>query len=200
MSDRNGRSAHEVRRECGAKTRAGGTCKQLAMDGQKRCWLHGGKTPAKLAKVRREKALAVARREVARLGLSMDADPLDALLEQVREAHSNVAMYRLAIESLGMHVGDGGVAVSEVFDAKGARSPAVPHVLVAMYDQERERLVRFAKICVDAGVEERIVRVVEMQAEMAWQTVAAGLDALNLSAGDREVFGRAFAQALQATG
>ena len=164
------------------------------------CVAHGGRAPQVRKAAAKRVAIEQARREVARLGLSTDADPLDALLEQVREAHSNVAMYRLAIESLGMHVGDGGVAVATRVPGV-ARSPALPHVLVAMYDQERERLVRFAKICVDAGVEDRIVRVVEGQAEMAWQAVAAGLDALNLSAGDREVFGRAFATALQgATG
>lgn len=38
--------AHPMRRRyCGAKTRAGGTCRRAPMDGTTRCRLHGGASP-----------------------------------------------------------------------------------------------------------------------------------------------------------
>jgi hypothetical protein len=44
MKSKSTRKPHEADR-CGAKTRAGGTCKRWPLHGRKRCRLHGGLTP-----------------------------------------------------------------------------------------------------------------------------------------------------------
>lgn len=63
---------------------------------------------------------------------------------------------------------------------------AAPHVLVTMYNEERERLVKWAKACRDAGVEESRVRLAERQGEMlatVLRTLLASLQAALVAAG-----------------
>lgn len=74
----------DEKRLCGARTRAGGTCKRLAMSNQARCDLHGAKSPQALRKAAERQAEAAARRTLAELG--EDVQPVtDALsaLEQL---------------------------------------------------------------------------------------------------------------------
>ncbi len=155
--------------------------------------MHGGSAPQVRAAAQRRIAIEGATRQLARLGMLVDIDPLDALLEQVHEAAANVAAYRLAVMELGIQVGTGdehvaeaggsdvvgGVAVPSSYDEKGKRDPAAPHILVAMYNDERDRLARYAKLCLDAGVDERRVRLVEHQARAIGEVVEAALRALD---------------------
>lgn len=189
------------RKTCGARRKSTGEpCQRHPCIGQERCYLHGGATrQAKAAAVRRM-AVEKARREVRKLGGQLDADPLTVLVDSVREAWWNVAAYRVAIEGLDITVSnDGAVAIPQSFDDKGGRDPALAHILVDLYNQERDRAVRYAKIAVDAGVEERLVRVQEAQAAEAWNAVVAALDAAGLSDDQRTAFSRKFAATIRST-
>lgn len=171
------------------------------MRGQARCHLHGGGTPQARRAAGRRVAIEAARREALRLGGSVDANPLDVLLEAVREAWSNVAAYRLAVSTLDVTVSrDGAVAVPEHFDDKDSRDPALAHILVDLYNSERDRATRYAKLAIDAGVEERLVRVQESQAAEAWAAVTAGLEEAVLTEEQRAAFTRGFARQLRAGG
>lgn len=106
-----------------------------------------------------------------KLGRVLPVEPADAMLAMVWEAAANVAVLRELVQDLDAMVGPGGLAgltgsTAKVFDA-------APHVLVEMYDSERERLVRWAKACRDAGVDERRVELAESQGRLLAQVVAA---------------------------
>ena len=173
---------------CQASTRATGKqCRQRPIKGSTVCRYHGGRlTRVKQAAARRV-AIEDARELVSRLGGIIDVDPLDALLEMVKEAAWNVAAYRIALQELGIHVsgdehhadGTPGVAVASNYDEKGKRDPAAPHILVSMYDAERDRLAKYSKMCLDAGVDERRVRIVEAQAQKLGEVVEAAIRSLN---------------------
>jgi hypothetical protein len=190
---------------CHAISRRSGTqCRRFPIKGAKVCRFHGGNAPQVRAGAARRIAIQNATLLVARLGGTINIDPLDALLEMVQEAAANVAAYRLAIQELGIHVGQDenregqtGVAVASSYDDKGGRDPAAPHILVNMYDAERDRLAKYSKMCIDAGVEERRVRLVEAQAQKLGAVVEAAVRALNPTPDDYRRAVQAAAQAMR---
>lgn len=152
------------------------------MTGALVCRMHGGSSPQVRRKAEQRQAVEVVRREAIRLGRSIDVDPLDAMLEQVREAAANVAALRGAVEHLDPGMGlvsapeyvmrdvvsgfDPEVRRDRLERVEGIYGPnhtgdGVPHVLVTMYGTERDRLVKYAKLCLDAGVDERRIRLAE---------------------------------------
>ena len=161
------------------------------------CRAHGGRAPQVQRAAARRLAVAEARDVVRGLGIMVDADPLDVLLDMVREAAGNVAAYRLAIDGLGVHVGPDGVATDAV-DHEHAYHPPDVHILVKMYDSERDRLTRYAKICLDAGVDERRVRVAEGDAQRLATAVARALDRVGLTGEQRGLLRSAMAEELRA--
>lgn len=148
------------------------------------CRKHGGGAPQVRAAAKRrlakKGALEVAEKIRLTLGGSLEVSPLDLLIGQVKEAAANVAVYRLAIEGLGVEVArDGAVALPEQvieFEKGGTHVPAKVHILVELYNQERDRAVKFAKLCLDAGVEERLVQVAEQDAQRLGRAFAGALD------------------------
>jgi Zn-dependent oligopeptidase len=69
--------------QCGAKTRDGTACRKPPIAGGSRCRLHGGATPAALAKAQERLALARATKALADLGGAIEpiVDPFSALEE-----------------------------------------------------------------------------------------------------------------------
>lgn len=180
-------------KRCRATKLNGQQCGCKPITGSTVCRYHGGGTRHVKQAAARRIAIQNARDLVVRLGGSIDVDPLDALLEMVKEAAWNVAAYRIALDELGIHVSSAdehvaetggtkvghGVAIASSYDEKGKRDPAAPHILVAMYSSERDRLARYAKMCLDAGVDERRVRIVEAQAQQLGSVVEAAVRSLN---------------------
>lgn len=187
---------------CTARAKGSGRrCKRRVSPGAVVCRMHGGAAPQVIAAAERRVALAGVEREVARLGLRVEVDPLDALLELVHESAANVAVYRMALQDLEITVAaDGAVAIPESHDEKGKRDPALAHILVTMYDQERDRLARYSKMCVDAGVEERKVKLVEGQAQALGKVVEAAIRALNPTAEEYRVAVQAAAKVMRELG
>jgi hypothetical protein len=172
---------------CGARTRSGGTCRNPVMRGGKRCRMHGGSSPqAKKAAARR-----VAERKVVttleRMGVAIQVDPLEALLGQVYESAGNVAVLRGLILQLEPKVS----GWNDEADSAGIAGPnhlgdGAPHVLVTMYDRERDRLANMVKLCLDADVAERRVALAEHQGELLAQVIRGILGDLKLSKGQRD--------------
>lgn len=144
-------------------------CRNYPAVGQRVCRFHGGGAPQVRAAAKRRLALAAATAELDRLGGLADIEPAEAMLAMVHEAAANVAVYRRLVQSLELEQPDpaaGGLLGGTVAGPTGSTSKlleAAPHVWVAMYDAERERLVRWAKACRDAGVDEQRVRLAESQ-------------------------------------
>jgi hypothetical protein len=112
--------------------------------------------------------------------------PWDALLRATRLAANRVAWV------------DGQLAEA-VAASDGAEEP-VPAVRRWLDESRRERnlLARTAKAAVDAGVAERLVRQVELEGRLVAEVLGRTLDALELSAEQRQVaFATAHRELLQ---
>jgi hypothetical protein len=162
------------------------------------CNRHGGNLPQVKAAARVRQGLAAIKTELTSLGGQLDVDPAEAMLSMVREAAWNVVYLRELVSLLKPAVDDGegnfvvdedGVTrLSATFVGAGIgvrQSPddwkADYHVLVKYYNEERDRLVRYAKLCRDAGVQERQVQIAEAQGEWLAATVDKVLEHLNLT-------------------
>ena len=174
----------EVHERCsGHRKTDGQPCTQHPVRGTRVCRMHSGTKPAVRRRGERRLAVQAAQREVARLGGSIDTDPLDAVLGLVREAAANVAVYRTLVADLESDVGepeDETVAVGEqrIYSDRGTTHvAAAPHIFVSMYDAERDRLAKYAKLCIDAGIDERRVRLAEVQGRALAQVIEAALTA-----------------------
>lgn len=189
-------------RRCVATTRNGARCKQYAIHGGTVCRHHGGSVKRVKRAAARRVALQGITREAARLGQHLDVDPLQAIVEMVREAAGNVAAYRLGIDGLGIEVAaDGsGVAFPSSYDDKGKRDPALAHILVEMYNGERERLVRFSKMALDAGIEVKRLELAQEQASRVADAIRAAVDASGVTGDQRRAALAAGAQVLRPTG
>lgn len=153
----------EVHVKCAAHRLDGKPCLGMPMLGGPVCRKHGGKAPQVQAKAKRRLALAEAMGELDRLGIPVEVEPSEAMLQMVYEAAGNVAFLRA-----GTIDGPLGSAVHK------------------LYDEERERLVKWAKACRDAGVDEREVRLKEEQAELVaqgYRTLVASMQRVLLEAG-----------------
>ncbi len=193
--------AEEKRYEiCGAKSkRSGKPCKRPAgwgtdHPGVGACKLHFGATPnhKKAAQVE------VLRREADRLGIPLDVDPGEALLDLVSEAAGNVEFYRQLVAALPTHPTPDSLEVDEegkphyrqgtagiygrTYHQSGIPTgEAKPNVLVVMYDNERDRLADYIAAALKAGVEERRVRLAERDATMLFAAVGKALERMGLS-------------------
>lgn len=162
---------------CGAHGKRGaGPCRQARgartdHPGVGNCWLHGGRTPNGQAAATREAATNA----LEKLGVPIEADPQQALLSQVWEAMGNVAFLRARVQSLGTVVS----GADHLGDHR-------PHVLVAMYNEERDRLARICRMAIEAGIAERAIALAEFQADAIVVVVTRVLDSLDLPRAKRE--------------
>lgn len=168
-------------------------CPNYPVAGTHNCRMHGV-TQRTRAKARRDLALGEAVDALDRLGRPVETTPTEAMLEMVKEAAGNVAFYRARVQELDQLLGgqDAELALAILGSAgKGDYREVAPgppaiagrvdprnwraerNVLVAMYDEERERLVRWSKACRDAGVEEARVRISEEQGRQLGQVLQA---------------------------
>jgi hypothetical protein len=138
-----------------------------------------------------------------RLGVPLDiADPADMLLSMVRESAGNLQVLREMVSEL-----IDPVQLQQMVDLGWtADRPLAPmyaaarhanggytglgkeHVVVSMYDQERERLVKFSAEALKAGIAERQVKLAEQLASSVATAMMALLDdpELGLSREQRE--------------
>lgn len=190
-------------RYCGGPKRQGeGTCTRPAgwgtpHPGVGRCKLHGGSTSSHVVAAER----AATKAAVARLGLPREVDPHTALLEEVHRCAG-------AVEWLGLIVGaieEGDLVWGDAKkitqgDGTAVTSVAGVNTWIRLWQDERDRLVRVSKVAIDAGVDVRRVELEQARVSMQAAGVRAGMDALGLEPGQREVFVRAMVAQLRIAG
>jgi hypothetical protein len=199
--------------KCGAKKRSGGTCSQPAGYGTDhvgtgRCKFHGGSTPNGKKAAQREGAEIEAQRMVRLAGV--DQDPLEHLLESLHLAAALVQVWGAMVAAIDEKAEEeseadgflrGELGYEEIESDKGftdtivrpkdrlmavdSRGESQIHPYVAEYQRALERRAKFAKLCIDAGVAERQIRVYEQQAELAQRAFEMTLDSLELT-GDQK--------------
>lgn len=151
---------------CGAKNRSGGTCQLEAGWGTNsdygRCRFHGGATPNGRTFAARQAATA----EAARLGMALDVDPGEALLECVRLDASEVAFL--------------GNQVRELRDADALSDEGL-HPTVRAFQSARDTLARHSKLALDAGIDERRVALVESMGQQVGAVLRRVIEDVDLS-------------------
>ena len=183
-------------------------CKRAAVPGGNVCHFHGGAAPQVRAKADQRIVEQGVWELIDRMGISVETTPEEALLQQVWEAAGNVALLRKLVANLEAAVSTGMVRTTGVFGEPGIavrtgnlnrRNEAAPHVLVRMYNEERERLVRFSRACIDVGVSERMVRLAEKQGELLVGVIEAVLadKELGLTPNQKEIGKKAIAGQLR---
>lgn len=178
-----------------------GPCLRFPRRGSGVCHRHGGGSQQSKDAADRRVALSNATEELVHLGGSLDVDPSEAMLAMVQEAAFNVALYRRLVQLLRidpdnppetMDEGEWADAVAaiapdwQLASIAGRLSPTDwktgPHALVKMYDDERDRLMKWSKMCRDAGVDERMTRVAETAGSYLVRALDVLLPMLELSA------------------
>jgi len=145
--------------------------------GTGRCKYHGGNSPSHAIRAERDRHQADldrASHEVARLGLPLDVDPQEALLQEVHRSAGAVAYLQRIVSSL------------EVDELKQTTSDNVgrdwerPAVWIELYENERKLLVAASQAAIRCGVAERQVRIAERQGELIANAVRAILTDLGV--------------------
>lgn len=183
---------------CGAKKRQGeGTCGRPAGWGTNHlgvgpCKLHGGNTRAH----NRAAAPAVARQ----LGAEVDMEPIDALLWCVRLAAGEVRVFTELVAELaesdwkGAPLSTVDRPLKDEGGAESASQRAVEvregsaelHIWIKARQAAMDRLAKFTKMALDAGVAERQIELAERWAEGLAALLGGVLDDLELTAAQRK--------------
>jgi hypothetical protein len=202
----------------------GKRCKQYAAKGAKVCRFHGGKAPQvkKAAEVRaaRINAEEKAQRMLARAGI--DADPIEHLLESLHRAAALVEVWAVMVAEID-EVAEEENANSETRGELGYEEDTDPkspyelsvrskdrllsldrhgqagvHPYMVEYQNALDRRAKFAKLCIDAGVEQRQVELAEQQVEIVHGAFEAGLAAAELTDEQKQKARKAYADRLRA--
>lgn len=149
---------------CGAKTKAGTPCKRVAGWGTDHlgyggCRRHFGATPNGRTHAIREQAAA----EAMKLGMAVDTDPAEALLLCVQLAAGEVGFLRRSVEDL---------EDQEALDN---------HPRARAFRDARDTLARHSKLALDAGIEERRLRMVEDMGQRVATVLRLITDEIELS-------------------
>lgn len=179
--------------KCNAHSRSGQQCKKAPMEGQRVCKNHGGASPQAKAKAAERVTLrAVAATLVAHGVPMVDEHPLDGLLDEVRRAAGAVRVYAELISELTIPdpgagpldylkgIGPDGELVWEDIKARlygpDHNGEGAPHVLLNLWNAERQWHARVCKMALDAGVAERLVRAAESEGHQIAAIITGVLD------------------------
>jgi hypothetical protein len=135
-----------------------------------------------MERARRELAL----REVAVMGGRLEIEPTQALLECVYRAAGQAAWLRGKVESLGE---------DEVL-CVGAHGRPTPHTWIRLEHEALDRLARFSKMALHAGVAERQIKIAERTGAKIAAALEEAVEPLGLAAEERAVMVQRFVQGL----
>lgn len=169
--------------KCGARTRGGATCKRprgwgTDHPGYGNCKNHGGSTPSG----RKAAAEEAAKLSSRGLGVSLDIEPQDALLQCVQRTAGIALFCRQQVDALE----------ADKLVENGSHGRVEMNVWIRAEAEATERLARFSKMALDAGVAERRVRLAERTAQLIAQALEDTLQELDLPAAHRAKLARTF--------
>lgn len=167
--------AAETGKECGAKKPDGGFCKNPAGFGTDHlgfgtCKRHMGCTPGP--------AKGAYRQMVKAMGDPVGVEPVDAIIGVIASTAGHVAWLERKIGDFKFperaKLDDDGVETIQFMTPNQA-------AWWKIYQEERDRLVRYGEVAIRAGLAERAVRLAEAQGEMMAQAIDRILAGLNLT-------------------
>lgn len=156
------------------------------MLGQDVCASHGGKAPQNLAAAQRRLDEIKAAKYVETFGLPREVHPRDALLEEVYRTAGAVDWLHVQVQMLRADQVTWGM--TEEIDKGAGEHPgtdtthaAAVNVWVQLWQAERKHLVQVSKAALDAGIEERRVKLAEQQGAILAGVIKAVLGKLDLT-------------------
>lgn len=181
------------RPRCNGTASAGGRCRKQPLKGATVCRTHGGSAPQ--VKAAAEQRLLERQALVAAeaFGLPREVDPHTALLEELHRTAGAVQWLGAIVADLqqseiawGRVKETRGTELEKGAD-KGTTYAAQTNAFVRLWQEERDRLAKVAKTCVDVGIEERRVRLAESAGQQLAAVIRAVLDRLELTDGQRSL-------------
>lgn len=143
------------------------------------CRIHGGNSPSHQRAAAVQGNLVKAKRAVGQLGIgvSYEVDPREALLGELYRTAGMVSFYEAVIN--GEHPDyPEGVHLTTLTLYNGEQKS----VWLNMYNEERDRLAKVSKMCIEVGLAERQIRIAETQAMMIVTVMRRIFDDLGISA------------------
>lgn len=190
---KDGRKRGAASRVCGATARHTGEKCQLQAGfgtdhvGYGRCKFHGGSTPKHRAAAAREIAA-----EMVAAGSPVEIHPLDAILKAVSIAAGEVNYFTVLIRTLTLEdVGVQDMKIRPLSRGKEGDSKtetvvekttqADLHLWVRARQDSLDRLVKYSKTALDAGIDERRVKMAEQTGGLIVRVLTHALDAIGLT-------------------
>jgi hypothetical protein len=175
---------------CGARSkRTGEPCRQTkgvrtSHPRSGKCWLHGGRSP----NGRRFAQHEAAENALAKLEIAASVDPVASLFEAVRvAAWREQGLRMMVIARPALHGPD-------------HQDDQRPDVVAVMHADALDARAKIAKMAIDAGLDERIVRLAEGQGEVIHRILTAALDAAGVAGEARTKAEEAVVRELVAVG
>ncbi|HEY3718296.1 MAG TPA: hypothetical protein VGL39_27550 [Jatrophihabitantaceae bacterium] len=183
MTAKTCRKCQQVHERCTAHNRRGGPCGGHPSAGFRVCRLHGAESPNAKAGAEKRLAEAQAVALAARWAIPVDANPVETILDQIKWSAGHVAFYRTQVDALNTKdMVWGQTKEKQGGEDWGATYEAQQSAWLVLYNQERERLVKFCSEAIRAGIEERRVRLAEQQGALVAEAIRAILGELHLTA------------------
>lgn len=159
----------------------GQPCGGQPIKGTTTCRKHAGKS---VKTVRQEVAT---RRALAELQLDVASHPLDELLYEVQRASAAVRWFADKVNELDDREVTHGITrtVQKADGSREVTASAAVNMWVRLWQEERDRLARVCKLTLDAGVDERRVRLAETQGQMIVDVIRATLKDLHVEDSDQ---------------
>ncbi|WP_224279101.1 hypothetical protein [Nocardioides lacusdianchii] len=175
-------------RRCTATSKQSGErCKRAASPDSAVCAMHGSKSPQSRDARERRRAERQALVAAEAFGLPREVDPHSALLEELHRCAGAVQWLGAIVADLDKDEVVWG-RVKETHGTqleKGAENgttyAAQTNAFVRLWQEERDRLAKVAKTCVDVGIEERRVRLAESAGQQLAAVIRSVLDQLLLT-------------------
>jgi hypothetical protein len=169
---------------CGAKKRNGESCRAYAGQGTDHpgtgaCKFHGGATPNHSKSAVKQELT----RRMVTLGAPVeDVTAVSALLSELYASTGHVEWLRQEIAAMSK---------ADLGTVEGI-------ALVRLYDSERDRKTRIAKLCSEAGVDEAAVRVAEVQVTILGNALQRACDTAGIDEATKRRIGAALRSELAA--
>ena len=189
-------------------------CSKHPKKGRTVCRSHGANLPTVARAAERRLALMEAEGEIAILMRECDLPdqhPIDGLLEVVRvsgammrlltikvgELAEEPSMRTIVVETKKGDIYDKEVADTDAFWGEDKDGQMVPHTYVQLLRIWTERYERACKTALDAGIEERRIRLAEDTADTFFTALSKAVAAADLTPKQMEALTRALAKELR---
>jgi hypothetical protein len=188
------------------------------MKGSTVCDTHGGKARQVKAKAAERQALALAGRMAARAGV--DKPPIDHLLDSLHAAAQQVAVWEIMVAAIDERAeeeaeqngflrgelgyeevprgenAEGGtdviVTAKDRLMAVNAKGEAKVHPYVEQLEKWTDKRAKFAKMCIDAGIAQMQLDLLESQVQQAMDAFERTLETLGLDAAKKQEARRSY--------